>query len=110
MNTVNTSNLRDSGQSAIKPIFAASWRDRFTRVAGAKNRICAEVRQSLSEHRDLLRRALKEAEELAWQTPYPHLVFPELATEKVRAIQLAHVRPRRTNRADRLQAQLWARH
>lgn len=33
----------------------------------------------------LLHSALNEAEALAWQTPYPHLFFPVLAEEKVRA-------------------------
>ena len=110
MNAIDTNNLQERQLSTLKPTFAASWRDRFTRVTGAKNRICAEFRQSLGQHKDLLRRAIKEAEVLAWQTPYPHLVFPELATEKVRALQSAYARPRRMNRADRLQAQLWARH
>jgi hypothetical protein len=29
---------------------------------------------------------LNEAEALAWQTSYPHLLFPELAVEKVQAV------------------------
>lgn len=33
----------------------------------------------------LLKLALNEAEAVAWQTEYPHLVFPELALEKTRA-------------------------
>ncbi|MBI4658566.1 MAG: hypothetical protein HY735_06905 [Verrucomicrobia bacterium] len=38
------------------------------------------------------RLALNEAEALAWQTPYPYLVFPLLALEKVRAIAAWHER------------------
>jgi hypothetical protein len=34
----------------------------------------------------MLRLALNEAEALAWQTLYPHLVFPDLAAEKVRGV------------------------
>jgi hypothetical protein len=29
---------------------------------------------------------VNEAEALAWQTPYPHLLFPSLAAEKVQAV------------------------
>jgi len=36
--------------------------------------------------------ALNEAEALAWQTPYPHLIFPVLAQEKIRAIADWHER------------------
>jgi hypothetical protein len=40
----------------------------------------------------LVRLALNEAEALAWQTQFPHLVFPSLAEEKVRAVLLWHER------------------
>ncbi len=40
----------------------------------------------------LIRLALNEAEALAWQTEYPHLVFPALAEEKIAAIQQWHSR------------------
>jgi hypothetical protein len=34
----------------------------------------------------LVRLALNEAEALAWQTPFPHLLFPALAEEKLNAV------------------------
>ncbi|MBI3875728.1 MAG: hypothetical protein HY300_07160 [Verrucomicrobia bacterium] len=40
----------------------------------------------------LVKLALNEAEALAWQTPYPHLVFPALAHEKVSAVAAWHKR------------------
>jgi len=44
--------------------------------------------------------ALNEAEAAAWQTMFPHLVFPALATEKVQAaIAWMHVTVYATNRA-----------
>ncbi len=52
------------------------------RIKGA---ILAEWRGRLKDHERLLRLALTEAEALAWQTPYPHLVFPDLALEKAQA-------------------------
>jgi hypothetical protein len=43
----------------------------------------------------LLRLALNEAEALAWQTDYPHLLFPMLAEEKIAQIQLWESRQQR---------------
>ncbi len=40
------------------------------------------VRADIAE-RKLIRAAIREAEAIAWQTPFPHLVFPELAREKI---------------------------
>lgn len=40
----------------------------------------------------LVKLALNEAEALALQTAYPHLVFPALAQEKVSAVALWHQR------------------
>jgi hypothetical protein len=37
----------------------------------------------------LIRRALDEAEEVALQTGFPHLFFPELASEQVRRVSAA---------------------
>jgi hypothetical protein len=37
----------------------------------------------------LIRRALDEAEEVALQTGFPHLFFPELANEQVRRVSAA---------------------
>ncbi|HEY1490010.1 MAG TPA: hypothetical protein VGF90_03125, partial [Verrucomicrobiae bacterium] len=46
----------------------------------------AESRAALKEHERILKLALSEAEALAWQTVYPHLVFPALATEKIQRV------------------------
>ena len=55
-------------------------------IAAAKESILAESRQAFEAPERLLRLALNEAEALAWQTTYPHLLFPTLATEKVQAL------------------------
>jgi hypothetical protein len=55
-------------------------------IRAAKDAILAESRDLLGIQEQVLKLVLNEAEALAWQTLYPHLVFPELATEKVRAI------------------------
>ena len=71
------------------------------RIAAVKEAIFAEASRALTAPERLVRLALNEAEAAAWQTEYPHLVFPALATEKIRAVAdwNAHqraVRPDRT--------------
>jgi hypothetical protein len=58
----------------------------LAQIKTAKEAIFAESLKVLDEQEHLLRLALNEAEALAWQTTYPHLVFPTLATEKVQAV------------------------
>ena len=47
--------------------------------------ITTKIADEYQVHGQLLRLALNEAEALAWQTDYPHLLFPALALEKVQA-------------------------
>lgn len=44
------------------------------------------------EHARVLRLALNEAEALAWQTEFPHLFFPALASEKANTALAWHER------------------
>ena len=50
-----------------------------------KSLLADEYRDAFREQRQLLDLVLNEAEALAWQTDYPHLLFPVLATEKIEA-------------------------
>ncbi len=52
----------------------------------AKDAIFAQARNTLNVQERMLRLALNEAEALAWETLYPHLVFPDLAAEKVQEV------------------------
>ena len=63
-----------------------------------KNAIVAEFRNQLTPHEHLLDLALNEAEALAWQTSYPHLVFPTLAAEKAHALAEWQARQRSIQR------------
>lgn len=54
-------------------------------LAAAKNQVSAEFSERLAGHESVLRLALNEAEALAWETNYPHLVFTTLAMEKAQA-------------------------
>ena len=55
-------------------------------MARTRATILAESAPSLGTDAHLLRLAVNEAESLAWQTQYPHLLFPALAAEKVQAV------------------------
>jgi len=62
------------------------WRKVLEQMARARETLRAEARQALRGRDRLLRLALNEAEALAWQTLYPHLVFPALAAEKIQGL------------------------
>ncbi len=55
-------------------------------VSRAKASLLAEARDTAKAQERLLRLAMNEAEALAWQTGYPHLLFPALAQEKIEAV------------------------
>jgi hypothetical protein len=56
-----------------------------TQIKAVKEGFGAERRPTLAVPDRMFRLALNEAEALAWQTGYPHLLFPALATEKIQA-------------------------
>jgi hypothetical protein len=58
----------------------------FAEIEQAKNMIVNDFHETLDTHGNLFRLALNEAEALAWQTDYPHLVYPALAMERVQAV------------------------
>ena len=64
----------------------ASCRRIRAQIAGVKEAILAESSRAFPAPERLVRLALNEAEAAAWQTKYPHLFFPTLAVEKVRAV------------------------
>ncbi len=72
--------------TSLKRACVGSCQKVLAQVARVKAAIFAEARAALGAQQHLLRLALNEAEAQAWQTEYPHLVFPVLATEKVQAV------------------------
>jgi hypothetical protein len=71
---------------ALRNTCAACYQKALAQITAAKAVILAESKQMLAVPERLLRLALNEAEALAWQTTYPHLVFPMLAAEKTQAV------------------------
>ncbi len=57
-----------------------------------------------ADHEHMVQLALNEAEALAWETTYPHLLFPTLAEEKVQAVNTWAVRQNAVRQGHRLTA------
>jgi hypothetical protein len=83
---MNEVRVEAGGGSAFNTLCLRSCRKILAQIRKAKDTIFAEARGTLDTHGRMLQLALNEAEALAWQTEYPHLVFPALAVEKVRAV------------------------
>src|SRR6266705_39550 len=84
-NTTNETMSRTTG-TTLKQACLGACSKIAAQVARAKDAILAESRQLLGAPERMLQLALNEAEAVAWQTEYPHLVFPELAMEKVQKV------------------------
>ena len=61
-------------------------------IAQVKQSLLYEYAELTGKNTRLLRLALNEAEAVAWQSGFPHLVFPVLATEKAWAAVAWHRR------------------
>ncbi|SRR6266496_5915936 len=77
---MNTTNQTFVGACAV------SCQKLITQIKKVRDTILAEFRGTLGAPERLLQLALNEAEALAWETEFPHLVFPVLATEKAEAV------------------------
>lgn len=71
------------------------------RIAWVKQAVFDEFRDTVAAHNQMLRLAVNEAEALAWQTDYPHLVFPALAHEKAQQVNSWETRQREIRRLQR---------
>jgi predicted oxidoreductase len=64
-----------------------SRRKLAAQIEQVKNDFPIELRDALETPDKIIRLALNEAVALAWETEYPHLLFPVLATEKIQAVR-----------------------
>lgn len=80
--------------SNLATLCLASCRKLLERIAKVKQAILEEFRDAFAVQNKMLRLALNEAEALAWETDYPHLVFPALANEKAQEVAAWNVRQR----------------
>lgn len=107
LNNANGICRNQSLGSAFKSACVGSCQKIVAQIKKVKDSIFAESRDTLQTHQHLLELALNEAEALALQTNYPHLVFPTLAMEKVQAVANWNEHQeyvRRTNRITALAA------
>jgi hypothetical protein len=70
----------------------AARRRLATRLAKAKESVFRASRSGFEINERLIRLAINEAEAIAWETGLPHLVFPILAEEKIRALSTWNTR------------------
>jgi hypothetical protein len=82
----NEARVNASGGSVFSTLCLRTCRKILAEIRKAKAASFAEARGELNARERMLHLALNEAEALAWQTEYPHLVFPALAAEKVHAV------------------------
>lgn len=54
-----------------------------TQLTQTKENIVAEFKGAFATRQPLLQHAINQADALAWESGYPHLLFPVLATEKI---------------------------
>jgi hypothetical protein len=85
MKTTDT-NTNQTAEQTLTDRCVQSCKQLLAGIEQAKNRIANEFQETFGTHGQLFQLALNEAEALAWQTSYPHLLFPELAVEKVQAV------------------------
>jgi hypothetical protein len=84
MNTTNEN--KNTAEQSLANRCLQSCKVLLTEVEQAKNMIVNDLHETLDTHGNMFRLALNEAEALAWQTDYPHLVYPTLAMERVQAV------------------------
>lgn len=74
------------------------------RLAVIRGQVERKFARATEGYEKLLSSALNEAEALAWQTPYPHLFFPELAQEKAAAVRDWTIHQRAVQAREQVQA------
>src|SRR5262245_17017668 len=76
----------------------ASCKRVLSQINQVRRTIAREFLQSFRVPEHMLRLALNEAEAIAWQSGFPQLVFPDLASEKAQAIVAWQIRQRAISR------------
>ena len=86
MNAIQQTHDHTSTSGTFKRVCVASCRKLLTQIESSKDSIFDEFRDLIGGQERMLRLALNEAEAIAWQTEYPHLIFPTLAHEKAEEV------------------------
>src|ERR1700733_13977970 len=103
MNTTDTNesytNENVTAETTLASRCVQSCKQLLDEIEQAKNRILEEFRATKEAHQNLFKQAVNEAEALAWQTAYPHLLFPVLAVEKIQAVSAWQTRQQSVRRS-----------
>ncbi|HXI73863.1 MAG TPA: hypothetical protein VNN22_26270 [Verrucomicrobiae bacterium] len=83
---MKTTNENLNGEQTLADRCVESCKKLLAGIDATRNRIANEFHETLEANGQLVQLALNEAEALAWQTAYPHLLFPALAMEKVQSV------------------------
>lgn len=75
------------GLRKLQQVCAPCYQAVLNHISTVRSRIEEAFSRTLHGHERLLQSALAEAEALAFQTAYPHLLFPTLAEEKAAGVQ-----------------------
>jgi hypothetical protein len=86
MNTQNQNQEVSQNQVCGHTVTLGACQRVLGAIEQAKESLKAQFTSLREDHEHMLHLALNEAEALAWQTTYPHLLFPALAEEKVQAV------------------------
>lgn len=85
-NNANRYGADSVNKTSFRQTCAACCRKVLAQISRVKESLFTETRDLLEAPEHLLRLALNEAEAAAWETRFPHLVFPSLAMEKVETL------------------------
>lgn len=77
---------RDRVVGGFTQFCAASCDKIVVGIRQAKEAILADARARSNASEQMLQLSLNEAEAMAWQTNFPHLIFPTLAMERVQSV------------------------
>ena len=85
MNTTENKNQNQSSNQNFTATCIGACEKIADQIVQAKDSLVTEFKDAFKTQEALLRLAIVEADALAWQTEYPHLIFPSLAIEKLQA-------------------------
>jgi hypothetical protein len=82
----NLTEKNDNTHSDLATLCLDSCRKLLNRIERVKQAVLDEFHETIDAHNQMVRLAVNEAEALAWETDYPHLLFPALAEEKAQQV------------------------
>jgi hypothetical protein len=95
----NLTEINENNSSDFATLCLDSCRKLLDRIEQVKLAVLDEFRDTMDAHNQMVRLAVNEAEALAWETDYPHLLFPALAQEKAEQVTTWETRQREIRRS-----------